>query len=272
MKLFDNHTHSYFSADSEMDIYEAVARAEDLGLGGIVLTDHIDLGEHQGTKDFIFDVAAQQSAIDDAVERLGLGGKGSVELLKGIEIGIDIPSEEAIFKVLRENSYDCVIASQHLIDGYDPYWGGYYDNCDYKYAYSHYLEVFYEGMVRMKDFDIIGHYDYIVRYAHYPQNAITYREFGDILDAIFKYLIDNGKSLEINTKTYQLYRGREPWLDIEVLKRFRELGGEALSFGSDAHAVGRIADKFEWCREVSKRAGIEYEVCYKGRKPYYIPL
>ena len=86
------------------------------------------------------------------------------------------------------------------------------------------------------------------------------------------FLAQNGKALEINTKTYQLYRGRHPELDINILKRFRELGGEAVSFGSDAHEITRIADRFDWCRQTALAAGLTYEVYYKDRQPCYIQL
>ena len=40
--LFDNHSHSYFSADSRMDIVDAVKTAYERGLSGLCLTDHLD--------------------------------------------------------------------------------------------------------------------------------------------------------------------------------------------------------------------------------------
>ena len=270
-KLVDNHSHCCFSADSKMDLREAVQVACQRGLKGIVFTDHIDLGIPEGGPQFTYDIPAQQKAIDVEIEHFKEICPG-FEILKGIEVGVDIDSMSKIEQVLKNNSFDTIIASQHLIEGFDPYYGGYYDSYDYKEAYGRYLEVFYKGIVMMKDFDIIGHYDYIVRYANYPEVSITYKDFGDILDTIFKYLIENGKVFEINTKTYQLYRGRTPILDVQVLKRFKELGGEAISFGSDAHNTARIAEKFDWCREIALQAGLKYEAYYKKRKPHFVKL
>lgn len=270
-RIVDNHTHSSFSTDSKMEMSEAIQVAIDRGLGGIVFTDHLDLGIPQGGPQFTFDVPSQQRAVVAQIESFK-EKVSDFQILKGIEVGVDIDSMPQIMKVLTENSFDTVIASQHLVEGFDPYFGGYYDSYDYKEAYGRYLELFYNGIVIMEDFDILGHYDYIVRYAQYPEVSITYSDFGDILDTIFKYLIERGKVFEINTKTYQLYRGRTPFLDIELLKRFKELGGEAISFGSDAHNVTRIAEKFEWCREVALAAGLKYEVFFKDRKPRFITL
>ena len=274
--LFDNHSHSYFSADSRMDIVDAVKTAYERGLGGLCLTDHLDFDPPAGVADFTFDVPSQQAAIDEDAEFMGLNGSGGkygdFQLLKGVEIGLQDKSMPTIRRILSDYRFDCVIASLHLIDGHDPYFGDYYKPYGYKYAYGHYLEEFDRLIRVMPDFDILGHYDYVVRYPDYREVTIYYSEFSDVLDSILTFLVQNGKTLEINTKTYQLYRGRHPELDINVLRRFRELGGEAVSFGSDAHDITRIADKFDWCRQTALAAGIRYEVYFKDRKPCYVGL
>ena len=261
--LFDNHSHSYFSADSRMDIVDAVKTAYERGLSGLCLTDHLDFDPPVGVADFTFDVPSQQAAIDEDVEYMGIGRSG---------IGLQDKSMPTIRKILADNRFDCVIASLHLIDGHDPYFGDYYKPYDWRYAYGHYLEEFDRLIRVMPDFDILGHYDYIVRYPDYKEVTIYYSDFADVLDSILTFLAQNGKALEINTKTYQLYRGRHPELDINILKRFRELGGEAVSFGSDAHEITRIADRFDWCRQTALAAGLKYEVYYKDRRPGYIQL
>ena len=274
--LFDNHSHSYFSADSRMDIVDAVKTAYERGLSGLCLTDHLDFDPPAGVADFTFDVSSQQAAIDEDVEFLGLNGRegkyGDFQLLKGVEIGLQDKSMSTIRKILADNKFDCVIASLHLIDGHDPYFGDYYKPYDWRYAYGHYLEEFDRLIRVMPDFDILGHYDYIVRYPDYKEVTIYYSDFADVLDSILTFLVQNGKTLEINTKTYQLYRGRHPELDINILKRFRELGGEAVSFGSDAHDITRIADRFDWCRQTAQAAGLRYEVYYKDRHPGFVAL
>ena len=221
--LFDNHSHSYFSADSRMDIVDAVKTAYERGLGGLCLTDHLDFDPPAGVADFTFDVPSQQAAIDEDAEFMGLNGSGGkygdFQLLKGVEIGLQDKSMSTIRKVLADNRFDCVIASLHLIDGHDPYFGDYYRPYDWKYAYGHYLEEFDRLIRVMPDFDILGHYDYIVRYPDYKEVTIYYSDFADVLDSILTFLVQNGKTLEINTKTYQLYRGRHPegirnWISI----------------------------------------------------------
>lgn len=275
-RYFDNHTHSYFSEDSRMNIDDAVKTAFERGLRGICLTDHLDFDAPAGVTEFTFEVPAQQQTIDEEVDYLGLNGRGGrfgdFQLLKGVEIGLQDISMPKIVKVLSDNKFDCVIASLHLIDGHDPYFGDYYRPYNYRQAYGHYLEEFDRLIRVMPDFDILGHYDYIARYPDYKETTIFYSEFGDVLDKILTFLAQNGKTMEINTKTYQLFRGRRPELDIAVLRRFRELGGEFLSFGSDAHDITRLGDRFDLCREMALAAGFRYEVYFKDRKPVCIEL
>lgn len=268
MDLIDNHSHSHFSFDSAMEVGQAVEAARKAGLKGICITDHFDFDPPAGIKVYDLDIDAQQ----DEIEKVRDGIKDGFILLEGIEIGVQEQSMEKIRSVLRENSFDCVIASQHFIDGHDPYYGEYYRGYGCREAYGRYLEAFYNGITEMEDFDILGHYDYIVRYSPYGDTVLRYSEYSDIMDSILRYLAENGKTLEINTKTYQLYRGKEPRMDVQVLRRFRELGGEAVSLGSDAHGPERIGDRFSLYADIARAAGIRYEAYFKGRRPCMLPL
>ncbi|MBO8471338.1 MAG: hypothetical protein IAB82_06035, partial [Bacteroidetes bacterium] len=91
-------------------------------------------------------------------------------------------------------------------------------------------------------------------------------------DAMFKYLAQEGKALEINTKTYKDYHGRTPEMDIAVLRRFRELGGEAVSLGSDSHDAQRTGDNFLHFADVVRSAGFRYLAHFESRRLCMTPL
>ena len=82
---------------------------------------------------------------------------------------------------------------------------------------------------------------------------------------ILKKLAQNGKTFEINTKTYMPFGEREPQFDTMILTRFREFGGEFVSFGSDAHDLGRVGANFERFIPIVKSCGIRYSVHYEKR-------
>lgn len=274
MKLFDNHNHSQFSFDGKRTTVEKSAEAAfDKGLSGICFTDHYDFfvpeakAEHENKVPEIFDIDAQQAEIDrvNCIFMKSATGK-QFRIFKGIEIGMQYSCREKIRELLKQNQFDQVIASVHYIDKSDPFYGGYYEGKDWKTAYGQYLETIYKEMTWLVDFDIMGHFDYVTRYAPYPQTSIMYRDFSDMFDQMLKYLAEEGKALEINTKTYQEHKGRTPMLDKNILIRFRELGGEAISLGSDSHDPFRTGENFPLFAEMIKNLGFRYLAHFESRK------
>lgn len=281
MVLFDNHNHSEFSFDGKRtSVEKSTLAAADAGLGGVAFTDHCDFfvpamkAEYEQLVPETFDVNAQQAEIDRVQALIDgrIGGERKFRILKGIEIGMHEDCHGEIRRTLGENSFDQVIASVHYLDGIDPFYGGYYEGKDWKEAYGHYLETIWKEMTWLKDFDIMGHFDYVVRYAPYSSTSLLYRDFSDILDEMFRYLIQEGKALEINTKSYQEYNGRLVTLDTGVLKRYRELGGEIVSFGSDSHDAHRIGHAIMEHALLLKSLGFRWSAHYESRRLVQLPL
>lgn len=270
--LFDNHNHSQFSFDGKRTTVEASAlAAKEKGLGGICFSDHCDFyvpptkAASETSVNEFFDIPEQQAEID-RVQALLDTAPGPFKILKGIEIGMSEENHEQIRGTLNANSFDQIIASVHYIEQSDPFYGGFYDGKDWKQAYGRYLEKIYSEMTWLKDFDIMGHYDYIARYAPYEQTSVTYRDFSDIFDTMFRYLIEEGKALELNTKGYVPYKGRTIEPDLEVLKRYREMGGEIISLGSDSHDACRTGDRFTEAAAMLKSLGFRWTAHYEKRK------
>ena len=78
--------------------------------------------------------------------------------------------------------------------------------------------------------------------------------------------------MEINTKTYQPYKGRTPVLDRNILLRFRELGGEFISLGSDSHDPERTGENFPYYAEFVRSLGFRYLTHFESRRPVPLPL
>ncbi len=264
MRFYDNHTHSHFSPDCRMTMEESLKGAVKANLAGIGITDHLDIDAPDGKDMFVFDPLEQQNTI----AKLSSEFEG-LEILRGIEVGLQPECMEKIKGFTSKYTFDVVIASIHFIDGTDPYYGKYYEGKDYREAYSRAFEIMYKTAVEYSDFDILGHFDYIARYAPYSVRDIKYREFADVLDPILRFIANEGKALEVNTNTYRERNGYTPSLDTDILKRFKELGGEAISLGSDAHEAWRVAENFEKYRDIIKSCGFNRLVCFKERKAVF---
>ena len=273
--LFDTHNHSQFSFDGKKTTVQASAlSAYEKGLAGICFTEHYDffVPQDECCTETIqpqdFDIIGQQTEID-RVQSLYTDG---FKVLKGIEVGMSEESREKAAEVMSANAFDQIIASVHYLENSDPYYGGYFKGKDCRQAYGNYLETIYKEAVALKDFDIIGHYDYVARYAPYPQDCIRYADFSDIFDSLLKYLIEGGKALEINTKSCSGSKGRATVLDTEVLKRYRDLGGEAISLGSDSHTPESVADRFDIYADLLRSIGFRWISHYEKRQLVQLPL
>lgn len=277
--FFDTHNHSQFSFDGERTtLEESTSSAIEKGLGGICFTDHCDFYVPQMKADFeplhneVFDVAAQQAEADRVAEmvadgRFGRTAAKKFKVLKGIEIGLEEKSREGITRHLETCRFDQVTASVHYLEDTDPYYGLYYNGKNWKEAYGRYLETILKEIKWLGDrFDIMGHFDYIARYAPYPKESVLYRDFPGLFDEILKFLAENGKAFEINTKTYRTYHMRTPQLDRDILIRFMELGGEAIALGSDSHDPSQVGTKFDYYAQYIKSIGFRRLAHYEGRK------
>ncbi|GAB1373891.1 MAG: histidinol-phosphatase HisJ family protein [Bacteroidales bacterium] len=266
LKLFDTHIHSEFSPDGRMKMEEAVESALIKGLGGISFTDHFDVDAPGDNSHFSFDPLKQQ----DKIDALKSGRK--LFIGKGIELGLQPGAIESAKKAVSLFKFDLVIASVHFVDGIDPYHDKYYDLRNEKVAYGRYLETIYQCITGYEDFDILGHFDYITRYSPYLNKSLTMREYGEYLDPILRRLAQSGKALEINTNTYRARNGASPVLDTAVIRHFRQIGGELITLGSDAHDSQRVGEGLEEAARLLISEGFRYTAYFEERRALLVPL
>lgn len=265
--MFDCHIHSKFSLDSSIEAVDACETALRLGLEGIAFTDHLDIDYSviEGTLEIDYNqYFSQISAIKANYE-------GRLTVLKSIEVGIQPHVIEESLKIVQSCNFDYVLASVHIIDGIDPSECDYYDYYKDRLkqeAYERYLREIFYMITNYDNFDMVGHFEYIIRYAHYVDRSIRYADHSDVFDCILKELIRQGHGFEVNTGTYKDIAARVEY-DTEVLKRYRELGGELVCLGSDAHVTDHIGLRFDYFAQLIRDAGFKYTVHYEDRKPVY---
>ena len=265
--MFDCHIHSNFSADSKMNVVEACENAIQLGLEGIAFTDHLDLDYPDTDESFNIDYNEYFSSIN------GIRGdyNGRLNVLRAIEAGIQSHVLDETLKIVEGFPFDYVLASVHVIDGIDPYIRDFYTGKTKLDAYERYLEEIYFMITQFESFDMVGHFEYIIRYAQYVDRTIRYVDHTDIFDAILKELIKQGRGFELNTGTYRDNSASAEY-DFEVLKRYRELGGELICLGSDAHRTDHIGLRFDYFSQMIKNAGFTKTVHFEDRKPVWDKL
>lgn len=262
--MYDCHIHTKFSTDSTINAEEACEAAIRLGLDGIAFTDHLDYDYPIGGTNFLFDFGEYISHISSVSDKYA----GKLKVLKAIEAGIQPHVIEDTMKVINSHPFDYVLASVHVIDHMDPYTGNYYKEKAKLEAYRRYLEEIFYMINNLESFDMVGHFEYIIRYAPYDDRTLRYADFSDIFDAILRKLIEQGRGFELNTSTFR-NQPTDTVYDKELLKRYRELGGELICLASDAHRIENIAIKFDYYSQIIRDAGFRYTVHFENRKPIY---
>ncbi len=264
--MYDCHMHTSFSTDSIMEAEDACKASINMGLEGIAFTDHLDY-DYPGEESFLIDFDEYFSLISAIAEKY----KDRLKVLKAIEVGIQPDVIDKSMKVVSSYPFDYVLASVHIIDRMDPYRGVFYKGKTKHEAYQRYLEEIYFMISNLKSFDMVGHFEYIIRYTDYADRTLRYVDHSDIFDMIFKKLIEQGRGFELNTSTYRDERPDAVY-DVEVLKRYRELGGELICLGSDAHRTEHIAARFNYYNQLIREAGFKYTVHFESRKPVFDKL
>lgn len=274
MIIADYHVHSDFSSDSRAPMELMIEKGIKEGLKILCFTDHMDYDYPPYSPDytFVFDPEAYVKKIAELKSRYGK----DIELLTGIELGLQPHISERLMNLMDSYTFDFVIGSSHVADNMDPYYDEYWENRSVRDGIIRYFESIIENCRSFQGFDVYGHIDYIVRYLPGQRNRTekldySYTEYADIIDEVLKTIISYGKGIEINTGALK-YGHSYPHPKPEIIKRYKELGGELITIGSDAHKPEHLCFDFLLVPDLLKSLGFKYYAVFKGRKPVYEKL
>lgn len=264
---YDFHLHSNFSEDSTSPMEDMIKEGIKQNLKGMCFTEHTDLDFPGNNFTFLADLDAYEKTFLQLKEKY----RSQIKLYLGLEVGLQPHLKEEIPALCASRNFDFLIGSTHVADCLDPYDNAFFENRTETQAYQRYFEVLLKNLQTYSCFDTCGHIDYVVRYGPSKNVHYCYKNHADILDEILKTLIDKGIGLECNTAGFKYGLG-QPHPSTEILKRYKELGGELLTLGSDAHAPCHIAYDFQKASDLLKACGFRYYTIFKERKSEFIPL
>ena len=268
MKIIsDFHLHTSFSEDSETPMETMVLSAIRRGLKTICFTEHLDLDFPPEYGTFSLDLNAYTTELF----RLQSRYEKDIEILLGIEFGMQPHLWEQYLDITNYYPFDFIIASQHLLDRADPYSPRYWQGKNEQECYKAYFTQMLSNLQTMKSYDTLGHLDYIVRYGPNKNKHYSYETYAACIDPILEYLIRHEKCLEVNTAGLKYGLGH-PNPEESVLRRYRELGGTLITIGSDAHRPEHIAYDFEKAEDILRSLGFQSYTIFRQRKPVQISL
>lgn len=270
MILADFHVHSSHSEDSETPMEQQIEAGIKAGLRYMCFTEHMDRdfpGSDDDKKLFEVDTDSYYRNCMECREKY----KDKIDIRFGIEYGCQSHLRQHNEDYVNKYPFDFVIASQHLVDGTDVYYPEYFKGLAEHEAYLKYFEATLESICLFDGYDVFGHLDYIVRYGPNKNRDYHYEDYADVLDEILKQLIKRGRGIEINTAGFRKLSD-EANPSREILKRYRDFGGEIITVGSDAHKSADVAGDFDRAEELLKDIGYEYYCIYKDRTPEFLRL
>lgn len=251
------------------DMIRAAIRA---GLDSICFTEHVDpdFPPTEEPFDFMIDFDAYEAEF----QRLyGIYGD-QIRLFHGIELGIQPHLKDTCAGLYDRYGarYDYIIHSTHVVDRLDPYYGAYFASYrDPKEAVKHYFRIMLRNLQVFRDYQSVGHLDYICRYEPAPRTPFLYEDYKDVIDPVLIHIIEQDKCLEVNTAGWK-YGMEDPNPNRQILLRYRQLGGNKITIGSDGHKPDQLAYDYHRLPGFLKDLGFDSYLFFEKKKAREIPL
>ncbi len=261
--MYDFHMHSRVSFDGH-DPGESLARAAlEKGMREICFTDHMD-----------YDPLAEKQTMLFTQERYGAEYDGlalpGLKIRLGVEFGMNPDNADTFRQDVKAREYDFVLGSVHFVDGLDVYWKPYWEGKTVEQAERRYLEETLTCVQRQDAFDVLAHLNFLSKAPACPlPRPLPYETHRELVDEILRTLAAKGKGLEMNTSGVD--RGVDFLPTLDFFRRFKELGGEIVTVGSDAHRCNRVG---QYCNDACAILGdiFGYVCTFERRKPIFHKL
>jgi len=270
MYIADSHIHTLFSGDCQEKLENIFKYAIENKIQEITLTDHIDPDFPSGSSEFYFDIGEYLSLLMDFRKKL----EGQLKINLGVEFGLQPHLIKDFNEISKLKELDFIIGSTHCAGGKNPVEDDFFIGLTKDEAHDLYFKETLKNVRIFRDISVYGHLDFIKRYGrnvHKDFNTIDYKMHWDTIEQILKTLISNGSGLEINTSAYR-YGTTEPYPNDIILKKYKELGGEIITLGSDSHIAAHLAKDFDKAYQLLKDCGFNYYSVFHNRKPEFIKL
>lgn len=271
MPYFDQHIHSLCSPDSSAPLRAMAEAARDHGMSLVCFTDHVDLDiARTGRHDPDWLEPWPRMVAETAALRAD--PPPGIEIRFGMELGEPHHAPELAAGAAAAPELDFVLGSLHnLKDVQDFYYIPYASEDECRALNRAYLQELRE-LSALECYDVMAHIGYTSRYMRRRgfTAEITAELYREELSEILLRLIRGGRGIEVNTSG--LRQGHTTYPNASVLTLYRELGGEIVTVGSDAHTPEDAGIGVKEAFELLRTLGFRYVARYEKRRPEFIPL
>jgi histidinol-phosphatase (PHP family) len=261
-KISDYHVHSHWSPDSSMETLSILEVCREKGILDIAFTDHTDLFFPKKSN-LGFDIPAYQKEINKLKRYYS-----DINILAGIEVGVNQSNLDETEKFLQKHSFDFVIASIHSTEKFS-----FCNRSMLKdFSKNDLLNTYLEEMVfvteNLKGYQVLGHMDYLLRY--HPFSTDEFLSHSKQINKILHNLTEGNHGIEINTKGWIHENKQNPMF--EILKLFKKLGGTYITIGSDSHSLNQLGNHFYEAADLIKKASFDEYYLFKNREWIPVPI
>jgi len=271
MYLTDFHVHSDISMDSKASMWDMAQATAAQGVQAMCFTNHCDFLHGKTLK---YQPRCREIVPESMQKTAALRAAHSLPL--DVFVGVEL-AESHLFpaeaKAISESEgLDFILGSLHIIPGVgDFYYQKYTDPEAAVALFDGYLDQL-QQIAELGYFDVMAHIGYCLRYLHRDgiDAELSLDRYGDKISALLRTLIDKGKGIEINCSGIR--DGCGPFPSEEILRLYRDLGGEIITVGSDAHSPKNAAKCIREGFEALQNSGFTYVTIFRQRKPEFIKL
>ena len=265
----DAHVHTDLSPDSNVPVDVYAALAVELGIAELAITDHVDFDPRDPAYDYT-SFEDRERTVRKAAERWAERG---VTIVFGAELTYNTGWEADLREHLARHTYDFTIGSVHDWPG-SPYppsrVGRWVAGRSIDEIMGPYLDQV-RSAAQSGLFDTIGHLDVVKRYLypHVLPSDLAARP--ELFEPVLRALVDSDTALEVNTSGLR-HPVRETYPPAAIVQRYRELGGQRVTAGSDAHRSDWLAWGLDEGYRILARAEFADLTFRRGYAPVAIAL
>lgn len=273
----DYHVHTEFSDDSVYPMEDVIQDAILMNMDEICITDHVDYGikedwdsgveiKYRGSEPFAnVDYPKYMEKIHSLQKRY----ESEIVIRTGMEFGVQMHTIPKFEELFRRYQFDFIILSVHQVEDKEFWTQDFQKGRTQKEYNERYYEEMLDLVKNYKNYSVLGHMDLIKRYdkaGDYPFEKIK-----PIVEEILKIVIADGKGIEINTSSHR-YGLKYTMPSGEILKLYRELGGEIITIGSDSHKPEHLGAYIRETETLLKEMGFKWFCTYRNMQPTFYEL
>lgn len=273
MELSDYHIHSICSEDGHYTMSEMALASYAQGVRRLCFTDHCDIDDYMTGYPKQNSYAHREKTIEMFKQALA-DKPADMRLFLGMELGEGNHDPARAAEIAASPELDFVLGSLHNLEKKTDFYEIHYESYE---QCAQLMDEYADELVALSKldfYDAMAHIGYTIRYMRRDGFDVSFdlEHFGDKVEATLKNLIAGGRGIEINCSGYRTKRILSPVPGVDILRLYKQLGGEIITVGSDAHRTNQAGKGLAEGLDTLRELGYKYYTVFEKRKPEFIKL